>query len=210
MECSANKNHIPEEAEQLRPHEWELVPGEPGFNAYVQNMLRQANLPRLQRHWMHPISLCTKGMTCQGEYTDRLYQRVVSFLVHPSSPVRRLLVAHQLGTGKTITMLRILDRCNDGSIVAPRSTTFGRTNLTATRVHPRRNAKRPDPDLAFYCFQRKLRRRISTGSSQQNPIGTAIGCANIRTEKYGPRCPSGLLCLRQPPEEGQTVTPNHC
>ena len=70
-----------------------------GFNAYAQKLLRSAGF--------------SHTMSCQATDTDRIYQRVVSYLVHPRSPVQRLLVAHQLGTGKTISMLRILDlvRC---------------------------------------------------------------------------------------------------
>lgn len=38
-----------------------------------------------------------------------LHQEVAAFLVHPTSPAQRLLVDHAAGTGKTLTMLRILD-----------------------------------------------------------------------------------------------------
>jgi hypothetical protein len=37
------------------------------------------------------------------------YQKTVSFLVHPFSPIQRLLVAHRTGAGKTYTMIRVLD-----------------------------------------------------------------------------------------------------
>ena len=41
------------------------------------------------------------------DHTGR--QRVLSILVHPESPIERLLVAWTLGSGKTIGMIRLLD-----------------------------------------------------------------------------------------------------
>jgi len=41
------------------------------------------------------------------------YQRMLNFLVNPSSPIERLLVSHQLGTGKTLGMIGILENFYD-------------------------------------------------------------------------------------------------
>ena len=42
-------------------------------------------------------------------YQPMAYQQTVPFLVHPKSPVNRMLVAHRTGSGKTFTMLLVLD-----------------------------------------------------------------------------------------------------
>lgn len=69
----------------------------------------------------------SRSLTCDNAREgDRWYQNTVAFLVHPRnrgpvssspapvhSPITHLLVAHQLGTGKTISMLRILDNYFD-------------------------------------------------------------------------------------------------
>ena len=77
------------------PDAWKLKPGAAGFNAYLRGVLDRGKIQR--------------GMTCaQGE--DRWYQNVLAFLMHRRTPIRRLLVVWQLGTGKTIGMLRVLDQ----------------------------------------------------------------------------------------------------
>lgn len=81
------------------PRQWERSPGDEGFNDYVDGLLRRAGLD--------PAMRCGRGKE------DRLYQRVLAWLVHPQTPIRRLLVAWQLGMGKTIGMLRVLDNFFD-------------------------------------------------------------------------------------------------
>lgn len=81
------------------PRVWERAPGDAGFTKYVGGLLRDARLD--------PAMRCDRGKE------DRLYQRVLSWLVHPHTPIRRLLVAWQLGMGKTIGMLRVLDNFFD-------------------------------------------------------------------------------------------------
>lgn len=41
------------------------------------------------------------------------YQQMIKFLVSPTTPVERLLVSHQLGTGKTLGMIGILEQFYD-------------------------------------------------------------------------------------------------
>lgn len=83
-------------AETLPRHAdaWTLRPGQKGFNQYVLGLLLAAGL--------HPTLDCA----VQG---DRWYQRVLAWLVRPETPIRRLLVAWQLGVGKTLGMLRVLE-----------------------------------------------------------------------------------------------------
>ena len=82
------------------PDRWAVKPGEVGFSNYVRGLLVQAQLPRT--------------LTCNHtDPKDNWYQTVLSYLVHPRSPIHRLLVCWQLGTGKTIGMLRVLDNYFD-------------------------------------------------------------------------------------------------
>jgi hypothetical protein len=83
----------------IPPRKWTLRPGDAGFNAYAVELLRAAGLP--------PDMSCAADPAALKR--DRLYQRVLAWLVHPHTPIRRLLVAWQLGMGKTIGMLRVLD-----------------------------------------------------------------------------------------------------
>ena len=78
---------------------WSLAPGMEGFNAYCRKRLQEANLP-------HTLS-------CDPDARNRWYQETVKFLTIPTTPIKHLLVCHQLGTGKTITMLRVLDNYYD-------------------------------------------------------------------------------------------------
>ena len=72
-------------------------PGEPDFNRDARELLRAAKLPRL--------------LTCAAG--DRWYQHTLKFLTDAESPIKRLLVVWQLGAGKTIGMLRVLDNYFD-------------------------------------------------------------------------------------------------
>lgn len=73
-------------------------PGEVGFNEKVRSGILRAKLvPRLS---------CTGEDT--GNYQPQYYQIVLRWLVHPRTPINRLLVAWQLGTGKTLGMLTVL------------------------------------------------------------------------------------------------------
>lgn len=67
--------------------------GEIGFNATARRFLKNCT-------WKPP-SLCEVDMLPQ--------QRVVATLVHPSSPVHRLLADHNTGSGKTLVMIAALD-----------------------------------------------------------------------------------------------------
>lgn len=74
-------------------------PGQVEFNSHAAKALAKANLgsPR--------SPFAGLGM--------RLHQESAAFLLHPHSPVQRLLVDHATGTGKTLIILRMLDNYFD-------------------------------------------------------------------------------------------------
>lgn len=76
-----------------------LAPGQQGFTQQASRCLAQARLGTQRSPF---VGL---GM--------RLHQESASFLLHPDSPVERLLVDHATGTGKTLIMLRMLDNYFD-------------------------------------------------------------------------------------------------
>lgn len=97
------------------PKHWELVPGDEGFNEYVRGLLRRAASPdfgaidrRLVCGGPDPAAAAAPSAAKPAPLRDQWYQSVLKWLVHPHSRVDRLLVAWQLGTGKTIGMLRVL------------------------------------------------------------------------------------------------------
>jgi hypothetical protein len=83
-----------------RPERWLVLPGDRGFTEYVNRILLHAHIiPTLSCNQIDP--------------EDNWYQSVLSFLVHPHTPIQRLLVCWQFGTGKTIGMIRVLDNYFD-------------------------------------------------------------------------------------------------
>lgn len=56
-----------------------------------------------------PRSLASWRSSTQGHVELLPQQKVVANLVHPRSPVARLLVDHNTGSGKTLCMIRVLD-----------------------------------------------------------------------------------------------------
>jgi len=76
-----------------------LKPGQEGFTQQASRCLAQARLGT-QRSPFAGLGM-------------RLHQESASFLLHPDSPVERLLVDHATGTGKTLIMLRMLDNYFD-------------------------------------------------------------------------------------------------
>ncbi|CAE7659015.1 Dcun1d2, partial [Symbiodinium sp. CCMP2456] len=74
-------------------------PGQEGFTQQASRCLAQARLGT-QRSPFAGLGM-------------RLHQESASFLLHPDSPVERLLVDHATGTGKTLIMLRMLDNYFD-------------------------------------------------------------------------------------------------
>ena len=80
------------------PANWSKKPGDAGFNSYVNGLIK--------------TNVESRPYTCPlpGEkQLPRYHQLVVKYLMHPRTPVDRLLVAHQLGSGKTYLMISILE-----------------------------------------------------------------------------------------------------
>jgi len=77
-----------------------VLPGHPGFNSRVIKVMHDAQLGDSS------VSPSDKESTCPPL---QLHQQTVSFLLHPKSPVSRLLVDHPTGSGKTREMIQVLD-----------------------------------------------------------------------------------------------------
>ena len=82
-------------------HLWRprLRQGQKGFNMEVRKVL-EAILPGGAHAWRSPT---------QGDVTLLKQQMVATSLLHPGSPVSRILLDHNTGSGKTLIMLRVLD-----------------------------------------------------------------------------------------------------
>lgn len=76
-----------------------LRQGQKGFNIEVRKVL-EAILPGGAHAWRSPT---------QGDVTLLKQQMVATSLLHPGSPVSRMLLDHNTGSGKTLIMLRVLD-----------------------------------------------------------------------------------------------------
>jgi superfamily II DNA or RNA helicase len=77
--------------------------GTPGFNEYIQKKMFQSGL--------HYESEDFKIECTLGENTSKslyAYQRTVEFAIRPETPIDRFLVLHATGSGKTITIIKIL------------------------------------------------------------------------------------------------------
>lgn len=86
---------------ELYPPQWTTkgpFPGTRGFNVYVRTLLDAA----IKSRHLH----CPNG---QNQNTDQWHQEVLKYLVHPKTPIHRLLAVWQLGTGKTLGMIRVLE-----------------------------------------------------------------------------------------------------
>lgn len=78
---------------------WQVLPGKPGFNDYVQKVM-------LEKGIRPKAPTCTFSAT---EVTLQPYQETVKWLVHPATPINRFLAVHRTGAGKTLEMIKILE-----------------------------------------------------------------------------------------------------
>jgi superfamily II DNA or RNA helicase len=78
-----------------------LLPGEPGFNQRCTAVMRKLGVAST----LHTQLLDSPG-ACPPLQP---HQESVAFLLHPKSPVTRLLVDHPTGSGKTWELIRVLD-----------------------------------------------------------------------------------------------------
>eukprot|EP00928_Gymnodinium_smaydae_P020247 TRINITY_DN17825_c0_g6_i1.p1 TRINITY_DN17825_c0_g6~~TRINITY_DN17825_c0_g6_i1.p1 ORF type:complete len:918 (-),score=203.12 TRINITY_DN17825_c0_g6_i1:13-2766(-) len=98
----------------------ELRPGCLGFNARATRAMRRAKVgggATLETGAFRPEGYEENGAggcsSCEGDAGScpplQMHQESVAFLLHPRSPVERLLVDHPVGSGKTREMIRVLD-----------------------------------------------------------------------------------------------------
>jgi superfamily II DNA or RNA helicase len=74
---------------------WKKKPGDPGFNAYALQQMKKEKLGK------------NLQLNCNGNWFA--YQDTASYCLHPKTTIDRLLVIHRTGTGKTRTMVKILN-----------------------------------------------------------------------------------------------------
>lgn len=83
-----------EQWKAAQPEEkWKKKPGERNFNKYVFKKMKREKLQ----------------LTLKCNSKSFAYQDTVSFCLHPSTTINRLLVVHRTGSGKTRTMIKVLD-----------------------------------------------------------------------------------------------------
>ncbi|CAE8713294.1 unnamed protein product [Polarella glacialis] len=81
------------------------TPGSSGFNRFAARVMWKARVAR-KKAASAPPGECPYGDGCPPLQP---HQEAVAFLLHPQSPVTRLLVDHPTGSGKTREMIRVLD-----------------------------------------------------------------------------------------------------
>lgn len=80
---------------------WDGAPdlGSPGFNRFAARVM-----------WNAKIGRKLKGRRAEGECPPlQPHQEAVAFMLHPQSPISRMLVDHPTGSGKTREMICVLD-----------------------------------------------------------------------------------------------------
>lgn len=78
----------------------EVHPGFPGFNSRATAVMNKASVGGNECQIWEPNDDCPRSQP---------HQDIVAFLLHPRSPVSRLLIDHPTGSGKTREMIRVLD-----------------------------------------------------------------------------------------------------
>ena len=81
-----------------------VIPGQPGCNEKIMEAL--CSNKELVKEISEPLS-CDSILT--QKTTDRPWQTILAFICRPESVIDRLLVHWQLGSGKTIGMIRVLE-----------------------------------------------------------------------------------------------------
>ena len=89
-----------------------------GFTAFIEGLIQKARIPQLlncpgqQQNIQPPVKHTkrkAKKKNNESMYHNQWHQGVLQYLVHPRTPITRLMVVWQLGAGKTLGMVRILD-----------------------------------------------------------------------------------------------------
>jgi hypothetical protein len=100
-----NPGSFPHHVFPREPNPWERKPGQPGFNDLA--------CKRMQSAFQQEVEAGSFTVKLSTPRTAQPYQKSVPLLVHPDAPCRRMLVVHRVGSGKTMTMIRILDNFFD-------------------------------------------------------------------------------------------------
>jgi len=87
--------------------------GDAMFGTKVRAMVRKMALSQDMLN-----NTAMKCPSADGKLHLNSYQRMVKAMMHPSSPVHRMLVLHHLGTGKTLSMIMILEQYYHTSVPA--------------------------------------------------------------------------------------------
>jgi hypothetical protein len=102
---------------------WKKKQGEKGFNTYATAKMREAGL---SADTNKDFKLgCTT--TSDGTFKLHPYQQVVDYLLHPRVPIDRFLILHRAGSGKSLSMIRILH--NYASDTRPKIIVFPRQKV---------------------------------------------------------------------------------
>eukprot|EP00927_Polykrikos_kofoidii_P008300 TRINITY_DN13440_c0_g1_i1.p1 TRINITY_DN13440_c0_g1~~TRINITY_DN13440_c0_g1_i1.p1 ORF type:complete len:1158 (+),score=216.61 TRINITY_DN13440_c0_g1_i1:185-3658(+) len=87
-----------------------LQQGELGFNAYAQEQVRKAIQEMRATACTKVEEKCARAESDERCPPLQAHQEVVACLLHPRSPVKRLLVDQPIGAGKTREMIAVLDQ----------------------------------------------------------------------------------------------------
>lgn len=96
---------ITELEDRLYPNKWDNNPGNEGFNAYVTGIFHHNDIFAKDEAIACPSS--------DGTKEDQAYQKTLTWMFHPKSPMTRLGVIHRTGSGKTLSMIRCLENFID-------------------------------------------------------------------------------------------------
>ena len=89
--------------------DWLKKPGQIGFNAEAMILMKKFGLTRKSTFKIECPPEKKKKKKGGPVFKPMAYQKTVSWLVAPNTPVNRLLCVHRTGSGKTFTIIRILD-----------------------------------------------------------------------------------------------------
>lgn len=79
---------------------WKKLPGQAGFIEYARHRIANA-LDGFNDYGCSPNSA--------GDFVPQPDQRAVGYLATPPSPVNRMVVSNRVGSGKTFSMVLVLD-----------------------------------------------------------------------------------------------------
>lgn len=212
-------NEAEAQADGYPAHLWEdpaapsqtMRPGERGFNRHALEILRKAGVGTRQLGEGEAVA-CPPLQP---------HQDVVAFLLHPRSPVTRMLVDHPTGSGKTREMIRVLDNYFYDS--RPKVPIFPKdavcrnfyTELLrwpsrcSLRARQSADPRMFPPRLAAAARGRRLEAlHVTSGGGAVGTLGsgsaTGLGLGHPGAERGGKRNPSALETM------SSVLTSNRC